>query len=183
MDPVTIAAVGSAMASASPYIALAGAGASALGAYQQGQETQAADNYNAQVENIRATEAQQSSQAQAQIVDQQNAKKMGAVASAFGAGGVDMSGSPLEVMSSLASTSELNRQLTLYQGKVAASSDTQQATLQTTEGQLAAGAGAVKAGTTLLTGVGTFLGPNGVNPRASGTSSAGSSLTIGGGGP
>ncbi len=140
------------MAAALPYIAAAGSAVSAFGAIQQGQQASAAASYNAQAESQRATQQLQASQSQAQIVDQQNREKLGEAASAFGAAGVDMSGTPLSVMSSLASKGELNKQLTLYQGKLGALASTNQAALDTAQGNAAASGSIIKAGSTLLTG-------------------------------
>jgi hypothetical protein len=141
---------------------LAASGMAAYGSMKTGQETAAANNYNADVSTIRGQEAQQSADAQAQVVDQQNREKYGQAAAAYGAAGVDMSGSPLEVMHSLALKGELNRRLTVYNGTVQNQTDTQQAALDKYQATSAVEAGATKAGSSLLTGVTNFAGNSAV---------------------
>ena len=125
---------------------------SAASSIKQGQATGAADSYNAEVQGLRAQEATNSSDAQAAVVGQQTTDKLGQAGAAFGAGGVDMSGTPLEVMSSLANKGELNRRLTLYQGQVASIGDLNQQALDSAQGAAARSAATFAAGTTLLTG-------------------------------
>ena len=132
---------------------LAASGMAAYGSMKTGQETAAAN---------RGQEAQQSADAQAQVVDQQNREKYGQAAAAYGAAGVDMSGSPLEVMHSLALKGELNRRLTVYNGTVQNQTDTQQAALDKYQATSAVEAGATKAGSSLLTGVTNFAGNSAV---------------------
>jgi hypothetical protein len=131
-----------------------GSGLSALGQYDAGQQAVAVGKYNYNVDNAAAGQAIQSSDAQAQIVAQQTAEKMGAAGAAYGAAGVDMSGSPLAVMSGLAAKGELNRQLTLYQGQVKAVQLRNQGALALEQGKAQNQAADLQAGTTMLTGIG-----------------------------
>src|SRR5579883_2162187 len=124
--------------------AIAAAGVAAVGSI--------AAKYNAEVEQQRAQEAEQQAEAQAAIDKQNTARKMGQAEAAYGASGVDPnSGSPLNVMSDLATQGELTRQLTLYQGKIGAIADLQQGALDKLQGQNALTSGIVGAGSTLLT--------------------------------
>ncbi len=146
------------MAVALPFIAAAAAGGGgadpAAGRGGARGHGAAAERYNAQVEAQRASEATQAAQANAAIVQTQTRQKMGEAAAAFGAGGVDMSGSPLAVMSGLAGQGELSRQITLYQGKLQALSASSAGGLDTTQAGISQSAGYTRAAGTLLTGAG-----------------------------
>lgn len=142
-----IAAVVSAVA------AVGGTVMSAAGAANSAASQEAAANYNAQVAQVQATNAQQQAAAQSQQVAQNTTRQMGQAAAAYGAGGVDMQGSPLAVMSDLATQGELSKRLTIYQGTVQAQSDQQQAGVDIATGQNAATAGTTKVAGTILTGL------------------------------
>ncbi|HLG87055.1 MAG TPA: hypothetical protein VKZ79_07650 [Alphaproteobacteria bacterium] len=132
--------------------AIAAAGVAAVGSIASGVAQSNAAKYNAEVEQQRAQEAEQQAEAQAAIDKQNTARKMGQAEAAYGASGVDPnSGSPLNVMSDLATQGELTRQLTLYQGKIGAIADLQQGALDKLQGQNALTSGIVGAGSTLLT--------------------------------
>lgn len=154
--------------------AVAGAGVSAVGSIQQGNAAQATANYNAAIEQQNAQQALAASQANAAITQQQTRRKLGEAAAAFGGAGVDMQGSPLDVMSDLATQGELQRRITLYQGTPQARGLTSQAGLDVAGGQAAASAGLTKAGGSLLTGI-SAAGKS-LSPFLSGpTSTAGTS--------
>lgn len=152
-DPATILA----------SLAAAGSAVSALGSYQQGQAQKATDSYNAQVATQKSIQDQMDAQATADQIAIQNKRDIAQQASAYAAGGVDLTGSPLAVMMDTASQGELKRRLTLWQGSTESTADTQQAALDQASGAAAASAGLDKAGSTLLTGTTTALGPSGLN--------------------
>jgi type II secretory pathway pseudopilin PulG len=154
-------------------IAIAGAAASAVGSIKAGNEQAAVDKYNAGMQQQQANESLAAGNTQAAIGQQQTTEKMGQAAAAYGAAGVDMSGSPLEVMSSLAAKGELNRRLTLYQGQTGAAKATNQAGLDLASGGMAQQAGVMQAGTTLLTAAGK------IGTMASGLSAGSSPYTSG----
>ena len=145
------------MAVASGVSALAGA----VGAVKQGEQQQQALDYNASVERANAQNQINASQATAQQQEQVGRRQMGDIAASFGAAGVDASGSPLAVLADQAANSELTRQITLYRGKIGAASSTNQAAIDTLEGQNAAQAGYLRAGGTLLS-----AGTNFANTKA-----------------
>lgn len=151
------------MAWALPVLTAVGSAVSAVGSYQAGQEQAAADKYNSQVATVKSQQDTLDAQATAAQQAQQTKQQVAEQASAFAAGGVDMSGTPLSVMLSTATQGELQRQLTLWQGGTQATADKQQAALDTASGAAAASAGTTKAGSTLLTGATTLLGPSGLN--------------------
>lgn len=132
----------------------AGGMVSAYGDWLAGRATQEADNYNAAVEQQRGTLAVQSADTQAQLVGQQTAQHLGTAQADYGAAGVQMSGSPLSVMMSVARNGELSRRLTAYKGQAQQIADNNQAALDRKMGKLAAQAGDLKAIAGLLTTAG-----------------------------
>jgi hypothetical protein len=133
--------------------AVIGAGVTAYSAIQAGNTAQKTADYNAAVADEQAQVALSSSEANAQQIAQQTKEKIGAVASAYGAGGVDVSqGTPLSVMSDLQSQGEMTRQLTLYQGKIQAEGLQSTSALETAKGAAAAAAAPASAFSTLLGG-------------------------------
>lgn len=204
-----------------PVLAIGSALVGAVGAIQAGQSQKAWSDYNAQVAQVRAQEAQmqaealaQQTQAQAQrqaqqsqdqaraqaaIQDQATRRQLGEAAAAYAAAGVDGGGTPLAVMSDLATQGELSRRLLLYKGDVDAQNATyagqvnaqnllyngavtssglnEQATIDRAQGAAAAAAGYTKAGTTLLTGASSFFGNPTVQGWFGSSSSAGQPLT------
>ena len=135
--------------------------ASAAGSMKEAQEASAVGNYNASVEQQRGIEAQNQASAQAQMDAQSTTRKMGQVAAAYGAGGVNPQGTPLQVMSDLAVQGSLTQALDKYRGQTQALSDQQQGALDQAQGQAQASAADLKAGTTLLTGATNFAGSAG----------------------
>jgi hypothetical protein len=133
--------------------AVAGTAVAAVSAVRSGEAQQQAEDYNAAVQKQEAETAQQASETQAQITAQQTRQKLGEAASMYGASGVDVTtGSPLAVLSGMAQTGELNRQMNLWQGKTQATAFGNQAGLSLVSGTNAAAAGSIQAGTNLLTG-------------------------------
>lgn len=167
------AATGAGLATTALSALTAGAaGLSAYGSLEAGATQKAISNYDAQVQTQKAQEASDQSQEQAAIDEANNRRALGRAAASYGAAGLDMTGTPLSVMSDLASQGELTRQLDLYKGKITAQSDLQQGALDQAQGLQAQTAGYFNAGTSLLTGALNTLGPKGLNvpglPRTGG---------------
>lgn len=79
-----------------------------------------ADKFNSQVAAQNATVAQQQAQAAAKMQRENALKALGATTAAYGASGVSMEGSPLDVLANSASNAERDRQNILYQGQIRA---------------------------------------------------------------
>ena len=79
---------------------------SAMGSMQAGAQAKATANYNAQVDQVKATTAEMQSQSQATQDAANTQRQLGQAEAAYGAGGVDMTGTPLAVMSDLATQGE-----------------------------------------------------------------------------
>lgn len=123
----------------------------AYSVYQQGQQTAAADAYNAQVAQQQATTANEQAQSVAEQQQLQTQQTEGQEVANAAASGVDPnSGSPLDVMSQIATQGELQKQLTLWAGQTQQTSYLNQAQLQTFYGTSAAQAGTTGAAGTLL---------------------------------
>jgi hypothetical protein len=127
------------------------AGFSALGSEYQGEQQQAVENSNAKVELQNATQAQLAAKANAQQVERNTRSTIANARASFAASGVDVSGSPLEVMHDIATKGELSRQLTIYQGQQQSKGFAGQAAIDKAKGEMDADAGYFQAGTTLLT--------------------------------
>src|SRR5579885_2558210 len=136
--------IGEALLAATAAATTIGSAISAAGAASEGQGQAAALQTNAQIQ-----------QQNAQIATAQTERTLGQIAASYGASGVDVTrGSPLQVMADQAATGELTRQLDLYRGAVAATGNLNQAQLYRIEAQQAQQAGQIRAGATILTGLG-----------------------------
>ena len=147
-----------AAAVAIPYIMAAAAVVSAVGAIKSGQDQSAAMEYNARLEQEKAQAAQQQASAQAAIVDQANRRKLGQTAAAYGAAGVEMQGTPLEVMSDQATTGEMNRQLTLYAGTINSNMAMGQSALDSAQASMVQSSSYLSGASSLLGGAGKAMG-------------------------
>lgn len=124
---------------------------SAGGSFIQGQAQGSAYDYNASVQRQQAGQALDQSYVRARQTQDQVSRKTGQAKAALAAGGVDVNtGSSLHVLNDIASEGEMARQMQLYQGRVAATSDYEQS-----DSDIAAGSAAKTAG--WLTGASTLL--------------------------
>lgn len=172
----TAAAIGFTFAEAA---AVAGTAASAAGtavsvyaAAAQGQRAREADRYNAKVAQSQAAAAQQSAAVQEAAIRERNQRVQASARAALGESGITTEGSPLLVLMDNARQAELEARLTRAEGDRAAAGYQSQSRLLNYYGGQAASAGYLQAGTTLLTGAGSFLrgvktpssAPQGYNP-------------------
>jgi len=132
------------MAPAIPFVMLAMTVATtamgAMGSMAAGQAQQEAYKYNAAM-------ALQSGTAEAAQKEQDTRRKLAEARAAYGAAGVDIQGTPLEVMSDMATQGELDRQTILWKART-------EATQQNWLGQQAASEGKSQAIGTILSGLG-----------------------------
>jgi len=129
----------------------------AMGAQQQGAATAAAANYQAQVATRNATVARQQATAEADDQRRENRRQLGAIRAAYGGSGIEMAGSPLDVLEDTALEQELDVQRIGYRGELRAAGENDKATLSLMEaknakkaGQIGAVSSVLKAGTSLL---------------------------------
>lgn len=140
---------------ASALATVVGAGVSAIGAINAGNEQAAADRTNAAIQRQNATIQTAQAQSQSEIDKRQTEEQLGTIAAQAGASGIVAGvGSPLDVMSDQAATGELTRQLDLYRGTVAASGNLTQANLFGQQASAAQQGALYQAGGTILTGAG-----------------------------
>ncbi|HEV2673378.1 MAG TPA: hypothetical protein VGV37_02485 [Aliidongia sp.] len=127
------------------------AAVTAASAISAGNAQKSAASYNAQVDQQNAQQQQGVAASQELAQDRSDRQKLGQEASAFGAGGVDMSGTPLDVMADSATQARLNALSIKYNGQVGANRDLSQGAIATFQGNQAQTAGYLNAGSTLLT--------------------------------
>ena len=145
--------------------AVVGAGISSYGAYREGMDAKEATEYNANVSRQEAQLAEQQAgmfeasgaldarrqrEATARLVSKQKAL--------YGASGVELSGSPLDVMINTSAEGELDAQIMEYNAKIKARNARMtayglrsQADYELQTGERYAQAGMIRAGSTLLT--------------------------------
>jgi hypothetical protein len=156
---------------------IVGTAVQAVGAIQEGNAAKDAADYNAAVSRRQAEYAQQTSAFEADLSRDRTKAIMAEQQAAYGKGGVTGEGTPLLVAVKTAQKAELDAQAIIYGGNVQAANFEAEAGLQTMLGQQQRQAGFMKAGGTLLTGIGT------AGMMQSQTSSPGSTLGSGGGQP
>lgn len=107
------------------YAAVAGAGVSAIGAVQQGNAGAAQADYNTQVTERNITLANQDTQqaqATANLAAQdkarENKRQLAALRASYGTTGLELSGSPLEVLGDTSTEMALDTRRTQYEGTV-----------------------------------------------------------------
>lgn len=110
-------------------VAAVGTVVSAVGAIQQGQAQASADKYNASVADQNSVAVQQQAQSAALIQQEQAKKSIGAATAGYGASGVTMDGSPMDVLANSASVAERDRQTIMYKGQLQAAGYQDQADL------------------------------------------------------
>jgi len=129
----------------------------AMGAMQQGKAQSQAANYQAQVADRNAKMSR--SQAAVEQDDQrrENMRQLGAIRAAYGGTGIEMAGSPLDVLEDTSIEQELDVERIGYRGELRALGETDKANLARAEAENAKSAGAIgavgsilKAGTSLL---------------------------------
>lgn len=141
------------MAAALPFIQIAGAVISAVGAMRQGEAANNAAQFNATVNLQNAQIARQNAQDEAAQADRESYLRLGAIRAAAGAsGGAAGEGSVLDILADSASQSELEKQQIIYRGELQARGYQNTATLDTYSGEQAKSSGYLKAGAELLSG-------------------------------
>lgn len=136
-----------------------------LGSLMSGIQQSQADSSNAAAYRQQAEQTQAEYGADAAQQARDNTRKLGAAEAAFGAAGVDLQGSPLDVLSDMATEGELSRRLILYKGNVEANKLRTQASIASSSSSSDLLGGIVGAGTTFLTQGLSFFGSK-VQPTA-----------------
>ena len=123
----------------------------AAGAISSGRQQAAANRYNAQVAEQNAERAVLTSEAEAAREGDRNRRRLASSANAFGASGLALEGTPLDVMADLASEAALDEQIIRWRGRTQAQGLRTQAAQDRAAASRATTAGYAQAGATLLT--------------------------------
>lgn len=134
-----------------------GVGLQALGQIQQAQAARAAAEYNARVAEMNAVLAEQQAAAEEDRQRRLSYKQLSAMRAGYGAAGVSIEGSPLDVLEESAANAELDALTIRHAGQVRATAYRQEAALERYRGKAATRAGYISAASTLLTGGGEIL--------------------------
>lgn len=117
---------------------IGGTAVSAIGQLQAGRDAQAAANYNAAVTEQQAKQTVLNANTEATLRKRQLMKERSSAIAAYGSSGVHISsGSPMAVLSDLASEAELDAALTRYAGEQQSKGLDSQAAMMRREGKIA----------------------------------------------
>jgi hypothetical protein len=140
------------MSGGTSAIMLAATAMSAIGGIAQGQQAKSAHNYNAQIAERNAVAARQQASADAAAQQRHARQVLGAARANYGASGVTLEGSPLDVLEMSAANAELDRQNILYKGSLRAMGYESDADMERMQGRSAQAAGYTRAASSVLTG-------------------------------
>ena len=120
------------------------------GTLSEGQQAKEAGDYNADVARSNAAYALFESTANAAAQQRQSRQVIGEARAAYGASGVTVEGSPIDILEQSAKMAEIDRQNILYAGNLRSKGYSKTANLETSSGKNAQNAGYLKAGVELL---------------------------------
>jgi hypothetical protein len=140
------------MAAAPLIIMAVGTAISAASAIQQGQAAKNAANYNAQMEERNAQISRQNAAIEEEKQRRQGDLRLGSMRAGYGASGVAIEGSPLDILEQSAAQEELDALTIRYRGELGAYSSEQEATLSRYRGATAERSGYMQAGSSILMG-------------------------------
>jgi len=142
------------MAYAAAAAAIIGAGISAYGMYQTGQNQKREAEYNEDIAENEALASKQKAEFDMETSQKRFKALMGQQVANYSKAGVDItSGSPLLLLATQAEEAERERQAIKYTGDVGASRMFNQGNLYGMQGRNASRAGTIGAGGTLLSGI------------------------------
>lgn len=161
-----------AVAFISANAATIGTALSVVGALSQGQQANNAAKYNAAVARNNAIASRQQAAAEAAAQNRKARLTIGAMRAGYGASGVGMEGSPLDILEQSAANAELDRQNILYSGETQARGYDSTAGMELMSGKNAVRGSIISAGTSLLSGAakaGYFTSNAGVSDELPGS--------------
>ncbi len=131
-----------------------GTAVSAFGAIQAGNAQNDVAQYNAKIAGNNATAERERASYDAGLIKDERRRVIGSQRAAMAANGLEIStGSPVAVLGDTTGQSEMDVLARIYSGESAATAYGNDATRMRIEGKAAKQAGAIGAGTTLLTGL------------------------------
>jgi len=144
------------MAVALPYVAMAMMAASTIQGMQaaqaQGKAAEDMANYNAAIAQRNAGIARQQAQTDVEAQQRDKDRRLGSIVAAYGASGVALEGSPLDVLEASAVEAEREKQNILYRGELRALGYFDEAALATMAGRNARARADATATNILLSG-------------------------------
>ena len=158
MTGVELFTLGSTAVTLADAFAVGGALIGATGAIQSGNAARDAAEFNAQLAEREAVLSREVAAAEAEKQRRRARAVLGRQAAGFAAGGTTFEGSPLLVMSETAAESELDALAIQFAGSTAAVRARSEAAQQRLQGRNLQRGGFFEAGSTLLTGAGSFFG-------------------------
>lgn len=148
-----------------------GALVQAKGAQAQARAQQQAAQYNASVADRNAVIAKDQAARDAEAQKRNSVRQLGGMRAAYGASGVTIEGSPLDVLEQSAAEAELDRLNITYKGDLKAMGYQEEATLDRFSGETAIQQGRYRSASALLTGAGQAfsMGASGFSSTSSAT--------------
>jgi len=137
---------------AATYLAAASAAVGVVSAISQGQQASAAAKYNSKVAENNAIASRQQAEANAAAQQRKARITQGSMRAGYGASGVGLEGSPMDVLEQSAAMAELDRQNILYGGQIRAQGYESTAGLEMMRSDNAVTGSYFNAGSALLTG-------------------------------
>lgn len=131
--------------------AVIGTGISAYSSYREGQDAAEASRYNAEISRQNASMVEASGALDAARQRKQVSRLIGTQKALYGGAGVELTGSPLDVMINTAAEGELDAQIIEYNTKVKSMGMMSQAAYDEKLAGIYERSGIFKAGSTLLT--------------------------------
>lgn len=149
------------MAAAVPFLQIAGTVISVAGHLQSGRAANATAKYNARVAERNAVIARQQAGAAEAAHRRDVSRRMGSIRAGFGASGVTLEGTPLEVLEDSAAMAELDALNIRYQGELRAIGFKDEAVLARAGGKQALTESRFRAASALFSGAGKMFTPSG----------------------
>lgn len=156
--------------------AIAGVVIAAAGAAVSGIQQSNMNKYNAKVAKNNAISAQRIGRAEEMKQRRDAYRRMGAMRAAYGAAGVNLTGSPIDILADSAMEEELDALTIRYNYNSQAQGYQSQSMLDRRRAQSALYAGGFEAGTTLLTGGAGVYSSMAAKPTT--TNRSGSAITL-----
>lgn len=128
-----------------------------FGKFQEARAARAAAEYNARMAEMNAIQAEQQAAAEEDRQRRLSYKQLSAMRAGYGAAGVSIEGSPLDVLEESAANAELDALTIRHAGQVRATAFRQEAALERMRGRAEYRAGLLGAASSLLSGVGGFF--------------------------
>lgn len=152
MTGVEVAVIAGTTVTLGDVMMVAGTAMSALGAMSSAQAQSNAAKYNAQLAERNAQISRQQAAAQEERQRRQAYLQRGAARAAYGAAGVDLEGSPLDILEQSALQAELDAQTIRWKGEVGAGGYEGEAGLNRARASSAMTSGYMGAGSAILMG-------------------------------